>query len=240
MRTNRSFLRRMVLASCFACVVIAPVNVEAGVQSDNGRATESELREQGTNERILSADNSADMQQGDIVKYPRWNVGTNLLEWIGVMPDLKYTTWASNVHGEFYFKKQYSVLLSAAYSEHHYSHGDKFQGFTSYIVEPRYWLRKDATFQGFFGGIYGQLGDYNDIDLERKYTGHFWGAGLSAGYLYPVWRGLAVEFNIRAGYRSTEVKKYVYNDAGDRCLCQRIDKNQFKLTGFALNISWRF
>lgn len=101
----------MVIASCFACVVIAPVNVEAGVQSDNGRATESELREQGTNERILSADNSADMQQGDIVKYPRWNVGTNLLEWIGVMPDLKYTTWASNVHGEFYFKKLFGVAL---------------------------------------------------------------------------------------------------------------------------------
>ena len=145
MRTNRSFLRRMVIASCFACVVIAPVNVEAGVQSDNGRATESELREQGTNERILSADNSADMQQGDIVKYPRWNVGTNLLEWIGVMPDLKYTTWASNVHGEFYFKKQYSVLLSAAYSEHHYSHGDKFQGFTSYIVEPRLQRHRSRT-----------------------------------------------------------------------------------------------
>ncbi len=89
------------------------------------------------------------------------------------MPDLKYTTWGANIYGEFYFKKQFSVKLTAAYSEHHYGGGEKFQGFTSYVAEPRYWFRKDSTFKGFFGGVYGQLGDYNDVDTERKYTGHF-------------------------------------------------------------------
>lgn len=183
---------------------------------------------------------AADTIAPRIVEHPKWNFGTNLLEWIGVMPNLKYTTWAANVYGEFYFKKQFSVRITAAYSEHHYAKREKFQGFTSYILEPRYWFRKDGTFQGLSCGIYGQLGDYNDVDPDRKYTGHFWGAGLSAGYLYPIWKGLAAEFTVRAGYRSTEIKKYVYNSAGDRCLCQRIDKNQFVLSGFALNLSWRF
>ena len=110
--------------------------------------------------------------------------------------------------------------------------------FTMYVGSPCRIL--EVGHHAYPGGIYGQLGDYNDVDPDRKYTGHFWGAGLSAGYLYPVWRGLALEFNVRAGYRSTEIKKYVYNDAGTRCLCQRIDKNVFALTGFALNVSWRF
>ncbi len=236
---RRAFLKRTAIASCFAYIVLVPSFIGACEQSNtqNGPAYEAPAKAKSTDGSTLAV-MTADTTR--IVEHPKWNVGTNLLEWIGVMPDLKYTTWGANLHGEFYFKKQYSVRLTAAYSEHHYSHGEKFQGFTSYVLEPRYWLRKDATFRGFFGGIYGQLGDYNDVNPDRKYTGHFWGAGLLAGYLYPVWKGLAVEFNVRAGYRSTEIKKYVYNDQGTRCLCQRIDKNVFALTGFALNISWRF
>ena len=218
-----------------ACEQFTEVNTNT---SGDTTATQQRVQE---NLPVFAADSvTADTVPSRVVEHPKWNFGTNLLEWIGVMPNLKYTTWAANVYGEFYFKKQFSVRLTAAYSEHHYSKGEKFQGFTSYIVEPRYWIRKDATFQGFSCGIYGQLGDYNDVDPDRKYTGHFWGAGLSAGYLYPIWKGLAAEFSVRAGYRSTEIKKYVYNSSGDRCLCQRIDQNRFVLSGFALNLSWRF
>lgn len=266
MLINRTFLRRMAIATCFAYTVLLAMPVSAqglsGKKAVNTTthktdtiATDTIVADKTATKAIVTdttaaktsaacalvADTiAADTIAPRIVEHPKWNFGTNLLEWIGVMPNLKYTTWAANVYGEFYFKKQFSVRITAAYSEHHYAKREKFQGFTSYILEPRYWFRKDGTFQGLSCGIYGQLGDYNDVDPDRKYTGHFWGAGLSAGYLYPIWKGLAAEFTVRAGYRSTEIKKYVYNSAGDRCLCQRIDKNQFVLSGFALNLSWRF
>ncbi|GFI14381.1 hypothetical protein IMSAGC008_01934 [Muribaculaceae bacterium] len=246
MLTNRAFFKRMAIVTCFAYTVLLPIDARACEQftevntNTSGDTTATQQRVQ-ENLPVFAADSvTADTVPSRVVEHPKWNFGTNLLEWIGVMPNLKYTTWAANVYGEFYFKNQFSVRITAAYSEHHYSKRKKFQGFTSYIVEPRYWIRKDATFQGFSCGIYGQLGDYNDVDPDRKYTGHFWGAGLSAGYLYPIWKGLAAEFSVRAGYRSTEIKKYVYNSSGDRCLCQRIDQNRFVLSGFALNLSWRF
>ena len=240
MHSNHSFFFFFLIASCFACIVLSTIKTEAGELF-----TEVDPVVELPAADTAAAKGYADTMTTDtipsrIVEYPKWNVGTNILEWIGVMPDLKYTTWGANIYGEFYFKKQFSVKLTAAYSEHHYGGGEKFQGFTSYVAEPRYWFRKDSTFKGFFGGVYGQLGDYNDVDTERKYTGHFWGTGLSAGYLYPVWKGLAVEFNVRAGYRSTNINKYVYNGTGDRCLCQRFGEHKFVLSGFALNLSWRF
>lgn len=175
-----------------------------------------------------------------VVCKPKWNLGTNLLEWIGVMPDLRYTTVAPNLHGEFYFARRYSIFASAAFSDFDYSAKPRHQGFTSYVIEPRVWLRGDSSFKGLFAGIYGQFGDYNDINPSRKYTGHFWGAGISAGYLYPVWKGLALEFNVKAGYRNTEIKEYVFNQECDRCLDRRFSRNRFVLSGFALNVSWRF
>lgn len=236
----------MKIASCFACIVLATIKTEAGERlTDDGKMplleraiVEDSVAFMPTDS--LVADTLATDSTSRIVEYPRWNVGTNLLEWAGVMPNLKYTTWAASLNAEAYFKGRYSIRLSAAYSDHDYSGGEKHQGFTSYLIEPRFWFKNDDHFRGFFGGIYGQFGDYNDIDTERKYTGHFWGAGLSAGYLYPIWKGLAIEFNVRAGYRSTDINKYVFNEACDRCLRERFSKNTFALTGFALNLSWRF
>lgn len=242
----------MKIASCFACIVLATIKTEAGeifITDDNRQSVElrstDDVRTTTMSKVTMSADTivpdtiAADTTSR-IVEYPKWNVGTNLLEWVGVMPNLKYTTWAASLNAEAYFAKRYSLRLSAAYSDHDYSGGDKHQGFTSYLVEPRFWFKDDEHFRGFFGGIYGQFGDYNDIDTERKYTGHFWGAGLSAGYLYPIWKGLAIEFNVRAGYRATDINKYVFNEACDRCLRERFSHNKFVLSGFALNLSWRF
>ena len=173
-------------------------------------------------------------------KKPRVAVGTNLLSWIGFRPDLSYTTYGGNVYAEYYWGKRYSLKGTFAYCEHSYKGGNRFQGFTSYVLAPRCGLQTDAVFTGFFVGVYGQIGDFHDRIPEANHTGHFHSEGVSAGYLQPVWKGLAVELNVRAGYRHSDVKKYVLNEKGDRCLCRKFKRDEFVLTGFCLNLLYRF
>jgi hypothetical protein len=180
-------------------------------------------------------------QERKIVEQPKWSVGTNLLEWIGVVPGPKFTAWGANLNAEYYFKEKYSVKLIAAYSNHGYGKNkSKFQGFTSYTLEPRYWFQKDGTFTGFYAAPYFQLGDFNDENTERKLTGTFWGAGVSGGYMYPLWRGLTLELNLGLGYRHAGAKRYTYNGDCVRCFKQKENKNQFVLSSLALNLQWRF
>lgn len=197
-----------------------------------------------------------DVRASGIVERPKWSVGTNLLEWAGVVPGPKFTTWALNFNAEYYFKNRYSAKVIFAWSDHDYGKGkSKHQGFTSYMIQPRYWFKGDGGFRGFYAGPYVHFGDFNDIkgdtklgewdnpvvsNTGRKYTGKFWGAGLTGGYMWPVWRGLSLEFNIAAGYQHAGVKKYVRNSEGKRCLCDKFDKNRIFLSQLALNIQWRF
>ena len=50
----------------------------------------------------------------------------------------------------------------------------------------RFWFRDDGLFRGFFVGVYGEAGDFNDQKDRRddaatatNYTGTFWSAGTA-------------------------------------------------------------
>ena len=87
----------MTIASCFACIVLSTIKTEAGELF-----TEVDPVVELPAADTAAAKGYADTMTTDtipsrIVEYPKWNVGTNILEWIGVMPDLKYTTCVNEV-----------------------------------------------------------------------------------------------------------------------------------------------
>lgn len=179
----------------------------------------------------------------DILAYdmpaPTLAIGTNLLQWAGFRPDFTHTTTIPNIYVEYYFLKRWSVKGAFAYCDWSYDNGKRFQGISSYSLEPRFWLKKDEKFRGFFFGIYGQAGDYNQKDIEQNHTGKYYSGGLSAGYLYPIYRGLVVEVSLRGGYRHATVKKY---KSGEDCndLCRKYTKKEFTVTGSCLSLVYRF
>lgn len=170
---------------------------------------------------------------------PTIAVGTNLLEWAGFRPDFSRTTVIPNIYVEYYFLKRWSAKAAFSYCDWSYSDGNRYQGLSSYSVEPRYWWKNDGKYRGLFLGVYGQLGDYNQKCPVENYTGKYYSGGLSAGYLFPLYKGLAVEVSVRAGYRHATVKKY---RANEECsdLCREYDKNEFTITGSFLNLLYRF
>lgn len=172
-------------------------------------------------------------------RQPTFAIGTNLLEWAGFRPDFSHTTVIPNIYIEYYFLKRWSAKAAFSYCDWSYSDGKRYQGLSSYSVEPRFWWKNDGTFRGLFLGVYGQAGDYNQKCPLENYTGKYYSGGVSAGYLFPLYKGLAVEVSLRAGYRHATVKKY---QAGEECsdLCRSYSKNEFTITGSFLNLLYRF
>lgn len=166
-------------------------------------------------------------------------VGTNLLQWAGFRPDFTHTTFIPNIYVEYYFLKRWSVKGAFAYCNRSYDDDKRFQGISSYSVEPRFWLREDGSFRGFFFGVYGEFGDYNQQEPDNSYTGRFHSEGISVGYLYPLYKGLAVELSLRGGYRYSTVKKY---NAGEECnnLCRKYKKRDYTATGSCVSLIYRF
>ena len=178
--------------------------------------------------------------------YPIVGLKTDLVAWAGVCPDFKRTTFMPNIAGEVYFAKRWSVGVSALYADWAYDSGKQFWGLSAYSVEPRLWFRGDGLFRGFFVGVYGEAGDFNnqrdrrdDITTLTNYTGTYWSAGVSVGYLLPLSRHWSFELSVRGGYRSADYNiydrelPYFYYNSSDK-------KNEFALTGLRFDVVYRF
>ena len=189
--------------------------------------------------------------------YPIFALKTNLVAWAGVVPSdvasFKRTTFMPNLEGEVYFADRWSVSASALYSNWEYSGGEKFWGYTAYSAEPRIWINGNGLFRGFYVGLYGQMGDFNrqenrddteGAEIMTNYTGDYWDAGLSLGYMLSLSKHWCLELNVRGGYRSASYDKYTRYIAPDHIYNYDDNlpgkKNQFALTGVRFNVVYRF
>ncbi len=178
--------------------------------------------------------------------YPLIGLKTDLIAWVGICPDFKRTTFMPNLAGEVYFAERWSVEASALFVDWAYDNDKQFWGRSSYSVEPRFWFRKNGLYRGFFVGVYGEAGDFNNQQDRRdgvvtttNYTGNYWSAGLSAGYLLPLSRHWNLELSLRCGYRSADYDRYdrelpylYYSSSGK--------ENEFALTGLRFSVVYRF
>ena len=170
---------------------------------------------------------------------PFLGIGTNLLLLAGFRPDFTHTTTVPNLYLEYYFCKRWSVKAEFAYCDWSYGENNDFQGISSYVLEPRFWFKKDGSFNGFYVGAYGQFGDFNDRTAKGNYTGTYHSEGLSVGYLLPVYKGLAFELGVRAGYRHADVQRYRTQETCNK-ECRKFTQDGFEFTGCTLGVMYRF
>ena len=169
---------------------------------------------------------------------PRFGVGTDILLWAGLRDDFTTGAYQPNLSLEYYFSGCWSLKAAFSYSNKKFDISRRFQGRSSYMLEPRRWIKKDDSFRGIFMGIYFQMGDYNDVHLEDGRTGDYYSAGLSAGYVVNIYRNLYIEANLRGGYRHLAGDKYLKESY--RRGVEVYNKDEISLTGTSLSLIYRF
>ncbi len=197
---------------------------------------------------------NATAQTGDVseeksLANPIFAIKTNTLLWGGVTPGIDASYYfIPNGGVEFYFGRQWSANVDMAYTYKTYTDREELRALSAYTGEMRYWLKPNNGFRGFYAGLYGSVGDYDyqnnrspDQNSFTNYTGKYWGTGLSAGYMLPIYRGFCLEAGVRAGYR------HYYTNVYDREVSPEHNyynytnhDNQWELTSVYLNLVYRF
>lgn len=171
-------------------------------------------------------------------------VKTNGLLFAGLLPDGSMYTPVPNGAVEVYFLDRFSAQLSFAYAMP-YKKGDKSNLFkmTAFIAEPRFWLWNGGRFKGLYAGLYGQYGTF-DVRIKEEIadncTGTFFGGGISAGWLQPLWKGLFVEAGLQVGYRSDATDVYSYTKGKPYKRQGSYTLNSFTLQGMNVSVGYRF
>lgn len=179
--------------------------------------------------------------------HPAFALKTNLVLWGGVTPDFDIATYMPNLAAEFYFARHWSLEGSYVYSDWDYFSGDKFWAVSAFSVEPRFWFRRDGLFRGFYVGLYGQYGEFdNQQDRHSggfQRTGTFFSAGASVGYVQTLSRHWYLEVGIKGGYRRADCDWYdiEYDNAGVKhhYFNRRQIAGKFS-PGLRLNLMYRF
>lgn len=141
---------------------------------------------------------------------------TDFVLWGSLMPGFEMGSFTPNLSAEVYFAKRWSVQLGGAYSNWDALGGDHgLYAVTAVDLEPRWWLKDNGLFRGFYAGIFGTYGDF---DLQKKeqetgYTGTYFMGGVTGGWCQVLGRHLYLEAALRLGFRSAKGDNYtILND----------------------------
>ena len=193
-------------------------------------------------------------RQDDRKLYPLIGLKTDLIGWAGLSfeSDFKFArrNFMPNLELEVYLGRRWSVNATALYSNWAYKSKKEFWGKSAYSIEPRLWFKNDGLFRGFYVGLYGESGDFNKQDgrvegttTYQNWTGTFWSAGLSVGYVQTLSKHWYLELTVRGGYRCADYDMYDRDfDEGDTphlYYSGSGNKNEGAL-GVRLNVVYRF
>ena len=143
---------------------------------------------------------------------------TDFVLWGSLMPGFEMGSFTPNLSVEAFFARRWSVQLGGAYSNWDALGGDYgLYAATAVDLEPRWWLKNDGLFRGFFAGVYAAYGDF---DLQKKdepkgTTGTYFMGGVSAGWSQVLGRHLFLEAGLRLGYRSADGEHYTMLNGHD-------------------------
>lgn len=171
---------------------------------------------------------------------PLLAVKSNLLYWIGVMPDFKHYSWTPNLSVEYFFADRWSINGSGAYAKRKVG-SDQYYGISAWSLEPRIWLNADGTYRWLYAGLYGEAGDFDNqrMHIDDYQTGKFGGLGISLGAYIPVTERLGAEVGLRAGYSRRSIDYYTPENGHDYFDYNK-KRNKFGITGINISIVYRF
>lgn len=139
---------------------------------------------------------------------------TDLVLWSGVTPGFEVMTFLPNLAVEVYLGNRWSIEGSIAYSHWNGLRDDFFYALDAYGIEPRLWFRGNQLFRGFYAGLSGRYGSFDrrpvlpGFENNAGYTGAFFTAGISIGYVLPLSRHWVAELALTGGCRMEKIKAY--------------------------------
>lgn len=170
---------------------------------------------------------------------PLLAVKSNLLYWVGVMPDFKHYSWTPNLSLEYFFAERWSINASGAYAKRKVG-TDQYFGVSAWSLEPRIWLNADGAYRWLYAGLYAEAGDFDNqrMHIDDCRTGKFGGLGLSVGLHIPLTNRLGAEVGVRAGYSRRTIDYYTPEN-GHYYYDYDKKRNKFGVTGINISIVYR-
>ena len=182
-------------------------------EDDSCRTEELELREDEQRHSGTETVRAAAVS-GRRRMEPVMALKTDFVLWGGVMPGFEMGSFMPNLSAEVYFAKRWSVQLGGAYGNWDALGGDYgLYAVTAVDLEPRWWLKDNGLFRGFYAGIFGTYGDFDVQEASTGFTGTYFMGGVTGGWSQMVGRRLCLEAALRLGFRSAKGDNYtILND----------------------------
>ncbi|MHC1690035.1 MAG: DUF3575 domain-containing protein [Bacteroidales bacterium] len=177
-------------------------------------------------------------------------IKTNAIFWAGFSPSLERgrRDYIPNIEMEFYFANRFSISMDGFFAPiDRKTSGTEWCYKDGIAIEQRIWLSNKGinrgAYRGYYAGIYGTTGEFDILQQSLGvlgYTGDYYGAGISIGFVQPLFRsGLAIEVGARGGYRIDNWESYEA-DNGSYYFVDSGTQKGFKLQGLRLSIMYRF
>lgn len=170
-------------------------------------------------------------------------VKTDLVLWSGITPGFEVMTFLPNLAVEVYLGNRWSIEGSIAYSHWNGLRDDRFHALDAYGIEPRLWFRGNHLFRGFYAGVSGRYGSFDRrpvlpaLEDNTGYTGTFFTAGISIGYVQPLSRHWVAELALTGGCRMERIKAYRIEGA-ENYYDESLLRNRL-VPGLRLNLTYR-
>ncbi len=144
---------------------------------------------------------------------PFFSIKSNLVYWYGLTPNLTKCDFIPNIEGEIFYSGRFSTSLEGFFTPYETvpeSAQDWFKE-SGLIAEQKIWFGKTKRYNTLYLGLVGTYGDYDKRNTsvnELGYTGEYYGAGLSIGFLIPVYKGICFEIGLRGIYKLDKWESY--------------------------------
>ncbi|MHC1780899.1 MAG: DUF3575 domain-containing protein [Bacteroidales bacterium] len=150
---------------------------------------------------------------------PLFGIKSNLVYWYGLTPNLSKIETIPNAEVELFYSGSFSTSIEGFYTPFGEIATDAQEWFkeSGIILEQKYWFGKSKRYNTLYLGIVGLYGDYDYRDLEKSelgLTGTYYGAGLSIGFLVPVYKGICFEIGVRGVYKLDNWESYKVRNGG--------------------------
>lgn len=228
-------LRKAVAVAVYLKNEVTPVEVVVPAEEPEIEIVETEIVSSDTIvapvDSIEDTLTEAPVEDAIKEKYlKRFALKTNLLYYGVVLPNLEL---------EWHINKDWSVSIEGDVAWWSNRERNKFYQLAVITPEVRRWIKNRDYWHGMYVGIFGGGGLY---DLENGGTGRQGSggmAGLSFGYMWPVWKNLSFEAGIGAGYMYTRYKEYQPLD-GHKLYLRTKNMNYFGPLKLKFSIVWLF